>query len=122
MTNCGRCGKNLLCACEDTAGYTDPKLIVSRACAELRLPESDFYRRVRTQEIAAKRQIIYYLLFSITGRRYTEIARWVNRDTHSTIIYSVYGIMRRMKREPEFARTIARLEQICREGSQSKAA
>lgn len=122
MTCCNRCGRRVTCKCElDRRLTPHADAIIAQLCAELKLSVAQFHGHTRPQHVVTKRQIVHYLLSVITGEKYVVIAKWARRD-HSTITHSVSMVMNRMNREFEFARMVARLETICREGDQSRAA
>ena len=56
----------------------------------------------RDREFAHPRQVAMYLAHELTPRSYPEIGRRFNRD-HTTVIYAVRAIRKRISNDPELA-------------------
>jgi chromosomal replication initiator protein len=83
-------------------------LIYEIACA-LRIDADKLKSRRRTQHVAFQRQIAMYLLRRVSGASFPTIGEQFLRD-HSTVIYAVALIERRMERDAAFRQFVEQLE------------
>jgi chromosomal replication initiator protein len=95
----------------DKAGLSARRLellIYEIACA-LRIDADKLKSRRRTQHVAFQRQIAMYLLRRVSGASFPTIGEQFLRD-HSTVIYAVALIERRMERDAAFRQFVEQLE------------
>jgi chromosomal replication initiator protein len=76
---------------------------------EFRLEPGKLQSRAKTQRVALARQISYFLCRAITSCSFPVIGDAHGRD-HSSIVYGVQLIERRMARDAAFRRSIEKLE------------
>jgi chromosomal replication initiation ATPase DnaA len=83
--------------------------IIDHVGRKFRMEPGTLRSRCKTQRIALARQISYFLCRSITSCSFPVIGDAHGRD-HSSVLYGVYLIERRMRRDPAFRRSIDKLE------------
>ena len=83
-------------------------LIYEIACV-LRIDADKLKSRRRTQHVACQRQIAMYLLRRVSGASFATIGEHFRRN-HSTVIYAVALIERRMQHDAAFRQFVEELE------------
>jgi hypothetical protein len=83
-------------------------LIYEIACV-LQIDAAKLKSRRRTQHVAFQRQIAMYLLRRVSGASFPTIGEHFSRN-HSTVIYAVALIQRRMERDAAFRQFVEELE------------
>ena len=90
------------------------ELLIDEIACALRIGADKLKSRRRTQHIAFRRQTAMYLLRRLSGASFPTIGEHFRRD-HSTVVYAVALIERRMGRDAAFRQFIEELEaQIAR--------
>ncbi|MBV8356969.1 MAG: hypothetical protein JO189_03405 [Deltaproteobacteria bacterium] len=85
------------------------ELLIDEIACALRTDADKLKSRRRTQHIAFQRQIAMYLLRRLTTASFPAIGEYFGRY-HSTVIYAVALIERRMERDAAFCQFIEELE------------
>ena len=80
--------------------------IVKTVADHFNISEADIYGPRKTKDISVPRQICMYLCYQYVKCTYKEIATSLNREDHSTAVYTVKKIENRIKNEPDFKATI----------------
>jgi chromosomal replication initiation ATPase DnaA len=85
------------------------ELLIDEIACALRIDTDKLKSRRRTQHIAFQRQIAMYLLRRLSTASFPTIGEHFGRD-HSTVIYAVALIERRMEHDAAFRRFVEGLE------------
>lgn len=73
--------------------------------------EEDVIRgQIRVKDAVAARQIAMYLIRSMTNLSLDEIGKVFDNRDHSTVLYSIQQVEKKMKKEPAFAETVKEIK------------
>jgi chromosomal replication initiator protein len=86
-----------------------PTEILRVVAAHYGLKTSDLKQKSNAQTIAFPRQVAMYLCKDLTDLSYPEIGKLFADKHHSTVMYSVQQIKKKMENDQQFARTVETL-------------
>ncbi|HUP62314.1 MAG TPA: chromosomal replication initiator protein DnaA [Thermoanaerobaculia bacterium] len=91
-----------------------PTEIIRIVATHYGLKSSDLKQKSNAQTIAFPRQVAMYLCKELTELSYPEIGKHFSDKHHSTVMYSVQQIKRKMENDPQFARAVEGLSKQLR--------
>ncbi len=86
-----------------------PTEIIRIVATHYGLKSSDLKQKSNAQTIAFPRQVAMYLCKELTELSYPEIGKHFTDKHHSTVMYSVQQIKRKLEADPQFGRTLESL-------------
>lgn len=87
-----------------------PEAILASVCRYYNLEESVIRGQQRIRDAVTARQIAMYLIRSMTNLSQDNIGRLFNNRDHTTVIYSINQVEKKMKKDPAFAETVKELK------------
>lgn len=80
----------------------DPADVIRMTCSYYDIPQSSIRGSVRTERVALARQVCMYILREVLRINLVEVAVFVRRKDHTTVIHAVDKISRLMAKDPGF--------------------
>ncbi len=87
-----------------------PEVILEYICKYYSLEESVIRGQQRIRDAVQARQIAMYLIRSMTNLSLDEIGKVFDNRDHSTVLYSIQQVEKKMKKEPAFAETVKEIK------------
>ena len=87
-----------------------PNSILKYICKYYGLEESLVRGQQRVREAVQARQITMYLIRSITNTSVVDIGKLFDNRDHSTVLYSIQQVEKKMKKDPVFAETVKEIK------------
>ncbi|MDO4315065.1 MAG: chromosomal replication initiator protein DnaA [Oscillospiraceae bacterium] len=87
-----------------------PEAILEYISKYYSLDESVIRGQQRIRDAVAARQIAMYLIRSMTNLSLDEIGKVFDNRDHSTVLYSIQQVEKKMKKEPAFAETVKEIK------------
>lgn len=87
-----------------------PEAILEYICKYYGLEESVIRGQQRVREAVQARQIAMYLIRSMTNSSVVDIGKVFDNRDHSTVLYSIQQIEKKMKKDPAFAETVKEIK------------
>ena len=87
-----------------------PEAILASVCRYYNLEESVIRGQQRIRDAVTARQIAMYLIRSMTNLSQDNIGRLFNNRDHTTVMYSINQVEKKMKKDPAFAETVKELK------------
>jgi len=87
-----------------------PEAILEYISKYYSLEESVIRGQQRIRDAVAARQIAMYLIRSMTNLSLDEIGKYFENRDHSTVLYSIQQVEKKMKKEPAFAETVKEIK------------
>lgn len=87
-----------------------PEAILEYISKYYSLDESIIRGQQRIRDAVAARQIAMYLIRSMTNLSLDEIGKFFDNRDHSTVLYSIQQVEKKMKKEPAFAETVKEIK------------
>ena len=87
-----------------------PESILEYICKYYSLEEAVIRGQQRIRDAVAARQIAMYLIRSMTNLSLDEIGKVFDNRDHSTVLYSIQQIEKKMKKDPAFAETVKEIK------------
>ena len=88
------------------------KQIRNAVCAHFNVSANDLCGRRRPLHIVVPRHVAYYLCGTLTLKSWPEIGRRLGGRDHTTVLYGVRKIARRIEQEPDLAEDVANIKDI----------
>jgi len=83
-----------------------PKKIMEYVANYYKLPPSRLKEKTNVAQVVLPRQIAMYLCKTLTNLSYPEIGKFFGKKHHTTVLYAVNKIQKRINEDPKFARLI----------------
>src|SRR5208282_386335 len=90
------------------------KKVASEVCQKFNVTFDRLTMKCRENAVAVPRQVVFYLARELSDIRLTELGRIFHKD-HGTVLYGHRSVKERMTVDREFAETVERLMQSCRQ-------
>ena len=87
-----------------------PKIIVSYICNYFNVDEDTLRGQSRSRDVVAARQIAIYLIRSMTNLSLDDIGKEFDNRDHSTVLYSIQQVEKKMKKDAAFAETVKEIK------------
>ena len=87
-----------------------PESILEYICKFYNLEESLIRGQQRNRDAVAARQIAMYLIRSMTNLSLDEIGKQFDGRDHSTVLYSIQQVEKKMKKDPAYAETVKEIK------------
>ena len=87
-----------------------PEAILEYICKYYGLEESVIRGQQRVREAVQARQIAMYLIRSMTNSSVVDIGKVFDNRDHSTVLYSIQQVEKKMKKDPAFAETVKEIK------------
>lgn len=87
-----------------------PEAILEYISKYYSLDEAVIRGQQRIRDAVAARQIAMYLIRSMTNLSLDEIGKVFDNRDHSTVLYSIQQVEKKMKKEPSFAETVKEIK------------
>lgn len=87
-----------------------PNSILQYICKFYGLDESLIRGQQRVREAVQARQIAMYLIRSMTNTSVVDIGKLFDNRDHSTVLYSIQQVEKKMKKDPVFAETVKEIK------------
>ena len=87
-----------------------PESILDYICKFYGLEESVIRGQQRIRDAVSARQIAMYLIRSMTNLSLDEIGKFFDNRDHSTVLYSIQQIEKKMKKDAAFAETVKEIK------------
>jgi len=87
-----------------------PEVILEYICKYYALDEALIRGQQRVREAVAARQIAMYLIRSMTNLSVVDIGKIFDNRDHSTVLYSIEKVEKKMKQDPSFAETVKEIK------------
>lgn len=87
-----------------------PEAIIEYISKYYSLDESVIRGQQRIRDAVAARQIAMYLIRSMTNLSLDDIGKVFDNRDHSTVLYSIQQVEKKMKKEPAFAETVKEIK------------
>ena len=87
-----------------------PEVILEYICKYYALDEGLIRGQQRVREAVAARQIAMYLIRSMTNLSVVDIGKIFDNRDHSTVLYSIQQVEKKMKQDPSFAETVKEIK------------
>ena len=87
-----------------------PEIILEYICKYYGLEESVIRGQQRVREAVSARQIAMYLIRSMTNLSVVDIGKIFDNRDHSTVLYSIQQVEKKMKQDPSFAETVKEIK------------
>ena len=87
-----------------------PEAILDYISKYYSLEESVIRGQQRIRDAVAARQIAMYLIRSMTNLSLDDIGKVFDNRDHSTVLYSIQQVEKKMKKEPSFAETVKEIK------------
>jgi len=87
-----------------------PEIILEYICKYYGLEESIIRGQQRVREAVSARQIAMYLIRSMTNLSVVDIGKIFENRDHSTVLYSIQQVEKKMKQDPSFAETVKEIK------------
>ena len=87
-----------------------PEAILEYICKYYGLEESVIRGQQRVREAVQARQIAMYLIRSMTNSSVVDIGKVFDIRDHSTVLYSIQQVEKKMKKDPAFAETVKEIK------------
>ena len=87
-----------------------PEAILEYICKYYSLEESVIRGQQRVREAVQARQIAMYLIRSMTNSSVVDIGKVFDNRDHSTVLYSIQQVEKKMKKDPAFAETVKEIK------------
>jgi chromosomal replication initiator protein len=87
-----------------------PEAILAYICKYYGLEESVIRGQQRVREAVQARQIAMYLIRSMTNSSAVDIGKIFDNRDHSTVLYSISQVEKKMKKDPAFAETVKEIK------------
>ena len=91
-------------------GYVDPERILATVCSSFGVLRSDLVGRSRARPCAEPRHVACFLMRRYTLLSLKNVARLVGRTDHTTVMYAVGQIEKRINDYPAAARMVSAVE------------
>ncbi len=98
---------------ESAAGRYDPKQIIDAVAEYFNLPSAELTGHKRSQAIVFARQVAMYLCRELLGASYPALGRLFGGKDHSTAMYAVKKIHKRIETDSELRQVVALLKKRC---------
>ena len=92
-----------------------PKMVIHNVCAYYDIPEDSIMMQTKSRNIAYPRQIIMYLLKTLTDLTNQKIGECVGITNHTTVMYAHKKVSKDMEKDPELQNIIAEITQKIKE-------
>ena len=87
-----------------------PEIILEYICKYYALDEALIRGQQRVREAVAARQIAMYLIRSMTNLSVVDIGKIFDNRDHSTVLYSIQQVEKKMKKDPSFAEKVKEIK------------
>ena len=87
-----------------------PEGILEYICKYYGIEESVIRGQQRVREAVQARQIAMYLIRSMTNLSAVDIGKVFDNRDHSTVLYSIQQVEKKMKKDPSFAETVKEIK------------
>ena len=87
-----------------------PEVILEYICKYYALDEALIRGQQRVREAVSARQIAMYLIRSMTNLSVVDIGKIFDNRDHSTVLYSIEKVEKKMKQDPSFAETVKEIK------------
>jgi len=87
-----------------------PEVILEYICKYYALDEALIRGQQRVREAVGARQIAMYLIRSMTNLSVVDIGKIFDNRDHSTVLYSIQQVEKKMKKDPSFAETVKEIK------------
>ena len=87
-----------------------PEVILEYICKYYALDEGLIRGQQRVREAVAARQIAMYLIRSMTSLSVVDIGKIFDNRDHSTVLYSIQQVEKKMKQDPSFAEKVKEIK------------
>ena len=92
------------------ATSTSPEAILEYISKYYSLDEAVIRGQQRIRDAVQARQIAMYLIRSMTNLSLDDIGKVFDNRDHSTVLYSIQQVEKKMKKEPAFAETVKEIK------------
>jgi len=87
-----------------------PEVILEYICKYYALDEALIRGQQRVREAVSARQIAMYLIRSMTNLSVVDIGKIFDNRDHSTVLYSIQQVEKKMKQDPSFAEKVKEIK------------